>query len=313
MKLTAFPMMFSSLILATSFLLRVNAVNYGEVARKRRSQMYTEAMLLVTAGEGCAGFNPCDFNGGTCASAAPDGFCCSSGDCSDWNTAWCLLSGEERTCEVSGNGFYCTSPQYTGYMESIVVTGVDDTAWTTVSLSETYVSPIAVCTVVYDGPPGLLPAVVRMKDAGPQSFQIMLQNPKGDALLALDVHCVVVEEGSWEMPDGRKIEANQYESTVTDFKNVWVGEAQLCGKLCSTGYIVLGQVMSYNDEGWSTFWSRGQILSTPPNGSNLIIGNMLVKTLTKFVLMKLSASFSWRRAMQNQGGSKSRQRVAVVL
>jgi hypothetical protein len=136
------------------------------------------------------------------------------------------------------------------------------------------VSPIAVCTVVYaDACVNVLPTVVRMKDVGPQSFQIRLQNPKGDALQALDVHCVVVEQGSWEMPDGRKIEANKYDSTITDSKGSYSGQAQSCGDVCSNPYIVLGQVMSYNDPKWSVFWSRGTSdWSTPTYGYNWFTG-----------------------------------------
>jgi hypothetical protein len=152
----------------------------------------------------------------------------------------------------------------------MVVSRVDN-SWTIVSLSDTYVSPIAVCTVVYAGA-DLIPAVVRMKDVGPQSFQIRLQNPKGDALQARDVHCVVVEQGSWKMPDGRKIEANKYVSTITDRSPSYIGEAQSCAYVCSTPFIVLGQVMSYNDPQWSVFWSRGQNQRTPPNGSNWFTG-----------------------------------------
>jgi hypothetical protein len=76
-------------------------------------------------------------------------------------------------------------------MESMVVPGVDD-GWATVLLSGTFKVPIPVCTVVCVGA-DLLPAVVRMKDGEPQSFQIRIQNPTGSALQAFDVHCVVVK------------------------------------------------------------------------------------------------------------------------
>jgi hypothetical protein len=116
--------------------------------------------------------------------------------------------------------------------------------------------------------------VVRMKDVEQQSIKIRLQNPKGDTLKQTrDVHCVVVEHGSWEMPDGRKVKANKYGSTTTDRYKNWNGEKQSCGNLCSISYIVLGQVMSYNDPKWSVFWSRGENAQTPAsNGSNLYTG-----------------------------------------
>jgi hypothetical protein len=160
-------------------------------------------------------------------------------------------------------------------MESMVVIKVRDKEWKTVSLSKRYLSPIAVCTVEYGGNGvGLLPAVVRMKDVGPNSFDISLQNPKNRESLenqGRDVHCVVVEEGSWDMPDGRKIEANKYESTVTDSTVSWLGEEQSSANSYTTP-IVLGQVMSYNDEQWSVFWSRCSGQQEAPNSSNLFTG-----------------------------------------
>jgi hypothetical protein len=159
-------------------------------------------------------------------------------------------------------------------MEFMVVTGVKglDSAWTTVSLSKTYVSPIAVCTVKYNTGEALLPALVRMRNVSPTLFKIRLQNPKSDSLEGdRDVHCVVVEEGSWEMPDGRKIEATQYNSTVTDSKSSWIGEQQTY-KNSYSNPVVLGQVMSYNDPKWSVFWSRGSNRVTAPANRNLFTG-----------------------------------------
>jgi hypothetical protein len=163
------------------------------------------------------------------------------------------------------------------FMESMVVEGVTDLDnWTTVPLEKTYVSPIVVCTVDYGDIFNnlLLPAVVRMKDVGSTSFDIKLQNPNGDALESdgRDVHCVVVEEGSWQMPDGRNIEANKYESTSTDGRRtVWIGEEQDYTNSYSSP-IVLGQVMSYIDERWSVFWSRGSNRGEAPNSSFFFTG-----------------------------------------
>jgi hypothetical protein len=158
-------------------------------------------------------------------------------------------------------------------MEFMVVNQVPlDTTWKTVQLSETYWSPIAVCTILYNTNTDLIPAVVRMQNVGPFSFEIRLQNPKEIASsLSRDVHCVVVEEGAWTMPDGRTIEANRYESTKTDRDFSWVGQKHtyLNGY---TNPIVLGQVMSYNDPKWSVFWSRGSSKSAPPDKNNLWTG-----------------------------------------
>jgi Metallo-peptidase family M12B Reprolysin-like len=143
----------------------------------------------------------------------------------------------------------------TFFMESLKITGVTSTAWKIVTLSKLYVSPIPVCTVMYDQGTSLRPAVVRMQKVGATSFEIRLQNPSELALTGRDVHCVVVEEGKWKLPDGRLIESKKYSSTVTDRKGSYTGQAQTYqSKYISP--VVLGQVMSYNDPKWSVFWSR---------------------------------------------------------
>lgn len=106
----------------------------------------------------------------------------------------------------------------------------------------------------------------------PCSSKIRLQNPSGKSLEGRDVHCVVVEEGSWTMPDGRKIEAKTYESKLTDHKSSWVGEEQMYTNSYRNP-VVLGQVMSYNDAKWSVFWSRGSASNRAPSGSKLFTGN----------------------------------------
>jgi hypothetical protein len=112
-----------------------------------------------------------------------------------------------------------------------------------------------------------------MQNVGPTSFEIRLQRPISEDLsLSRDVHCVVVEEGSWKMPDGRKIEANKYVSTVTDYAwSSWVGQRQIYAN-SYTDPIVLGQVMSYNDAKWSVFWSRGANQYTAPHKNHLYTG-----------------------------------------
>jgi hypothetical protein len=61
--------------------------------------------------------------------------------------------------------------------------------------------------------------------------------------------------------------------TITDGSPSYIGEAQSCGNVCSAPYIVLGQVMSYNDSQWLMFWSRGpKSQLTPPTGSIFFTG-----------------------------------------
>jgi hypothetical protein len=112
-----------------------------------------------------------------------------------------------------------------------------------------------------------------MDEVIPCSFKIRLQNPSGKSLEARDVHCVVVEEGSWTMPDGRKIEAKMYESKLTDYKSSWVPHEEQTYTNSYSNPIVLGQVMSYNDAKRSVFWSRGSASNRAPrSGSKLFTG-----------------------------------------
>jgi hypothetical protein len=160
-------------------------------------------------------------------------------------------------------------------MESLVVTEVYTTEWNTVSLSNTYVSPIAVCTVKYAT--GTQAAVVRMRNLGSTSFDIRLQHAidlTSEDFFFADVHCVVVEQGSWKMRDGRSIEARKYLSTVTDKRKSFVGQQQTYLNTYKNP-IVLGQVMSYNNEKWSVFYSRGLDRSTAPDKENLVTGKQV--------------------------------------
>lgn len=148
--------------------------------------------------------------------------------------------------------------KYPGRMEAIYVSHVGDTAWTTVSLGANYNSAIPVCTVQYPWEEGrkAFPAIARVQNIRATSFEVRLQSPGGDDLPERPVHCIVVEQGSWIMPDGRTIEANQYVSTKTDHSESFEGEMQLL-KNTFRKPIVIGQVLSYNDPGWSVFWSHG--------------------------------------------------------
>jgi hypothetical protein len=160
----------------------------------------------------------------------------------------------------------------TSFLESMKVTGVTSVLWKLVSLSQKYVSPIPVCTVMYDHGIFLKPAVVRMQNVGPMSFEIRLQNPNDAVLGARDVHCVIVEEGAWALPDGRFIESKKYSSTKTDSKGSWVGQGQTY-RNTYTNPVVLGQVMSFNDPKWSVFWSRSSSSSfDPPTSTSIMTG-----------------------------------------
>lgn len=150
-----------------------------------------------------------------------------------------------------------------------ITTNVDSN-WKTVNLSNSYSEMVVVCSVNYGNNSD--PEVVRVRVNSASSYQMRLQNPDNITLAAEPVHCLIMEAGAWTLPDGRKIEAQTYNSTITDNDSSWNGAAQ--SYLQSyTNPVVLGQVMSDNDADWSVFWNQGSGRRTsPPTASALRIG-----------------------------------------
>ena len=149
-----------------------------------------------------------------------------------------------------------------------------------------------------------------MDEVLPCSFKIRLQNPSGKSLEGRDVHCVVVEEGSWTMPDGRKIEAKTYESKLTDHKSSWVGEEQTYTNSYSNP-VVLGQVISYNDAKWSVFWSGGSSSNRAPSALAAIGGVFPICYLTA-IFGQFLLSDLWRRISSKSNGRYSKKALATV-
>jgi uncharacterized repeat protein (TIGR01451 family) len=117
-----------------------------------------------------------------------------------------------------------------------------------------------------------------VRNASGSSFEVRIQNPHAsnpDVNLAAEtVHYLVMEEGDYTLPDGRRIEAQKCNSTVTDRSGSWSGQTQSYLQTYSNP-VILGQVMSYNDSDWSAFWDRGQSRQQPPNSTNLRTGKMV--------------------------------------
>ena len=145
------------------------------------------------------------------------------------------------------------------------------TAWTTVSLQNRYRDPVIVTTPNYDG--GDAPMVVRLRDVTAGNFELRLQNP-GDPTYNVGshpVHYMVMEQGAFTLPDGRRIEAQRYLSTQTADDGNWAGDPQTYLQ-SYTDPVVIGQVMSINDPDWSVFWERGASTSSPPDHDGLYTG-----------------------------------------
>lgn len=155
----------------------------------------------------------------------------------------------------------------------MVASSVVSDYWTSITMSETFTSMVAVCSVQYDSG-NLIPAVVRMRNVGAKSFEIRLQNPSNTPItIGRNVHCLVAEKGSWKLPDGRKFEAQSYKSTVTDHKSQWVGQKQTYLNSYESTPTILGQVMSSNSNfRWSVFWSCGANRYATPSATQLNTG-----------------------------------------
>ncbi len=159
-------------------------------------------------------------------------------------------------------------PQGTGRLETIMT--VTDDSWTTVTLSQAFDKPVIACSVRYTN--NTVPIVVRLQNVSSQSFEVKLQNPGDTNSVAQDlISCLITEEGSWTLPDGRLMEAFRYDTTLTDRKNSWVGH-QHSFQNDYAAPVVLGQVMSYNDVNWSVFWSKGISQFDPPSSGVFFTG-----------------------------------------
>ncbi len=141
--------------------------------------------------------------------------------------------------------------------------------WSEVLLENRYRDPVIVATPNYGS--GDEPLVVRLRHVGAERFEMKLQNPSTQTTSMKSVHYMVVEQGAFTLPDGRRIEAQQYLSTQTDDNSNWDGEPQTYLQ-SYTDPVVIGQVMSTRDTRWSVFWERGASTSSPPDDDDLYTG-----------------------------------------
>ena len=158
------------------------------------------------------------------------------------------------------------------YLEKGVVRDVGNGDWTTVTLTRYYTSMVVVCTPNYDstGPA----VIVRVDEAESDSFRVSVDRTDGSTALidGVSIHYMVVEQGVYTEADhGVKMEAVKFLSTITDENNSWVGQSMPYSNSYANP-VILGQVMTYNDPRFSTFWSCGSSRTNPPDSSNLIVG-----------------------------------------
>ena len=172
---------------------------------------------------------------------------------------------EQLSYLVFGNNLSPADPKLnTGVLTDV---GSD---WQLITLPDTYESMVLVATVGYGQ--GVLPAVVRIRNAEGNSFEVKVQNPSDEVLTNYTVHFTAVEEGIYtEAEHGINLEAVKVNSSTTDRIGSWVGEQRNYFNQYDNP-VVLGQVMTANDPDWSVFWSYGASRTNAPDGSNLRIG-----------------------------------------
>ena len=141
------------------------------------------------------------------------------------------------------------------------------TSWQTVSLNNSYTSAIPICTYNltsfsganpnYDYPP----AVVRIRNIASNSFDVRIQGWEDSAAATANVHCLIADTGAHTLPGGTKFEAHSVVSDQTSGRNATDGawSQALLENVSSTlintyaAPVVLGQVISYNDNRASVF------------------------------------------------------------
>lgn len=146
-------------------------------------------------------------------------------------------------------------------------------SWTTVVLPQTYDSMVVVATPQYDK--SSVPLVTRIQSAQGNQFQIRLSRTDSLSTAATGkVEFFVIEEGVYTSAEhGMELEALRYESSFTDRSGLWRGDP--INRLLQNSYaspVVLGQVMTYNDSRWSTFWTRGDTSHSPATSHEIRVG-----------------------------------------
>ncbi len=148
-----------------------------------------------------------------------------------------------------------------------------DENWTTVSLTESYLSPVIVATHIQSN--NTEPASVRIRNVTGTSFDIRLQHAASpETALATDqINYIVMEEGSGTI-GSTQVEAHRVTTSTTGSSSGgYTGDSMTYDNTYSSPPIVLHQMMSYNDSDWaSTFVSSDGSRTSPPTTSGFALG-----------------------------------------
>ena len=185
--------------------------------------------------------------------------------------------GDSERAHTKERVAYFVATEDLGYdwMEIQKISSVGS-SWTTVNFNNSYTTPIPVCTYHLTSS-SHNEAVVRIDNLSGSSMSIRLQRPQnGTDVTAGDVYCMIVEEGTHTIGgmNSRDMEAYKVTSYHTNSKSNWE-KAQMENPNYQQSYnmpVVLGQVITYNHERFSIFWSSNGKADTPPDKDNLYVG-----------------------------------------
>ena len=174
--------------------------------------------------------------------------------------------------------FVATAYPITNYLEMVKIANVSN-AWKTLALSNSYTNPVVACT--YNLPSNANnEGSVRVRLVG-ASVQVKVHRPlNSSAVTASDVYCTVSEEGSYTLPI--KYEAHTVSSTQTNKKTQW----QIAKMVNVTGSkvqtytkpVIIGQVMSYNNPNFVSFWSSNCTRTASATNAAICVGKHTAET-----------------------------------
>ena len=156
------------------------------------------------------------------------------------------------------------------FQMEVGTTTLDDEAYSTVNLQNTYTSPVVVCAG--NQPGNAAPFVIRAKNCQDSKFEAKVQRPNGNAINSKTVHYMVVEQGQWELPDDRKIEAQKIPVFEVDYAwENWDGKPYTYVHEY-TNPVVFGQNMTAWSGGWLYFWCCGEGQADIPDSTHCNVG-----------------------------------------
>ncbi|GAB5407081.1 MAG: hypothetical protein Aurels2KO_53120 [Aureliella sp.] len=141
-------------------------------------------------------------------------------------------------------------------------------SWQTVSLGKTYESAVVVATPRYNNGSG--PGVIRISNVTATSFDVRVDNV-GESAFAGGIHFIAMEEGAHVVDGQYKLEAVKVNASTTSRRSGWQINTQ-SHQLSFDNPVVVGQVMSTNDEDWSVFWSSSSSRTSPASTGSVNVG-----------------------------------------